>query len=43
MTRRAGRITIVVAIIGALGGAALIVARAPRPVPPASARAAYGH
>ena len=43
MTHRAKRITIVIAVIGALGGAVLIVARAPQSPAGPTPSAAYGH
>jgi hypothetical protein len=43
MTRPASRIAILLAIACALGGAALIVARAPRPAAGPTPSAAYGH
>jgi len=43
MTKRASRITIVLAIVSALGGAALIVARSPHAAPGPTLSAAYGH
>lgn len=43
MTKRAKRITIVLAIASALGGAVLIVARAPQSAGGPTPSAAYGH
>ena len=43
MSKRASQISIVLAIIGALGGGVLIVARAPRSAAASTPSAVYGH